>query len=90
MTKQIILGDEYDNKLRDILRSVLIRNGATELHQSWGVVGSQELETMQVELGSEKILIESETYIGLSITGSESVVDAIAAQVHQVVSDEGS
>jgi hypothetical protein len=83
MPKTIVLGDEHDDALRDALRATLHELGAVSLDQSWGLAGSQELSTHRVSLGSEIVTIESETYIGLSITGGEDTVDRIAAGVAQ-------
>lgn len=44
----IILGDEYDEALREALRNVLLNKGAQTLANNWGFAGSQEIETMQV------------------------------------------
>jgi hypothetical protein len=79
----IVLGNEYDAKLRDALRIVLARLGAVGLDKSWAVGGSQEIEVAEVELMSEKIRIESETFIGVTIFRPEVVIDIIADKVRQ-------
>ena len=79
---KIILGDEYDDDLRDALRVVLLNNGAVGLDKSWGVGGSQEIETLQVKLGNDLITIESETFVGLTIKGPKLVAENLAQQVH--------
>jgi len=83
MPKTIVLGDEYDDDLRAALGATLHELGAVSLDQSWGLAGSQELSTHQVCIGPDVVTIESETYIGLSITGTEETVDRIAASVAQ-------
>jgi hypothetical protein len=75
------IGDEYDDKLLDALRNVLIRNSAAMVNQSWGIGGSQQLESTQVILEGQELLIESETFIGLTISGPEEIVNQIADQV---------
>ncbi|MFP5424138.1 MAG: hypothetical protein ACLGID_22135 [Gammaproteobacteria bacterium] len=77
----IILGDEYDDILRETLCSVLIKNGAIGIDNSWGVGGTQEIETLVIRLGSNLIKIEAETFIGLTISGPKTVVEEIALQV---------
>jgi len=75
--KKVILGNEYDNRLRDVLKNVLIELGGKVRSHDWGVGGSQEMETMEVEINGGVLTIESETYVGLSIVGESSLVDRI-------------
>ncbi|MBE7372942.1 hypothetical protein [Pseudomonas lopnurensis] len=82
-TETIILGDEYDDALRDALRAVLLRNGAVGINKSWGVGGSQEIESLVIRLGSDLITIESETFVGLTIAGPKVVVEDIVLQVRR-------
>jgi hypothetical protein len=77
----IILGDEHDDKLRSALRAVLSENNAVGLAFSRGVGGSQELETLRVRLGDDLIVIEAETFVGLSMIGRQAVVERLAQQV---------
>lgn len=77
----INLGDEYGDALRDALRAVLLKNKAIGVDKSWGVGGAQELEILKVKLGDDLVTIESETYIGLTISGPKLVVDRLAAEV---------
>lgn len=77
----INLGDEYDDVLRDALRRVLLENKAVGIDKSWGVGGSQEIENLKVRVGEDVVLIESETYIGLSISGPKLIVEKLAAEV---------
>lgn len=76
------LGDEFDDALRDMLRIVLLKNQAVAVDKLWGVGGSQEIEVLQVRLGDELVTIESETYIGLTISGEKSLVEKIAKEVN--------
>ena len=79
----IILGDEYDDTIRDALRTVLVRSGAVGIDKIWAVGGSQEIETLVIRLGSDLITIEAETFIGLTVTGPKAVVEDIALLVRQ-------
>ncbi|MDR2031941.1 MAG: hypothetical protein LBP86_06760 [Azoarcus sp.] len=81
-----VLGDEYDDKLRDALRVVLEKNGTVATDKFWGVGGSQEIERVQVSLGEDSITIESETFVGLTISGPQAVIDEIASQVRKQMS----
>jgi hypothetical protein len=81
MTKTVILGTESDEPLRSILLEVMRELGARTLDTSWGVGGSQELATAKAEIRGKVVDVESETYVGLSITGDDDLVDEIAGRV---------
>jgi hypothetical protein len=85
MTKTIVLGDEHDSHLRSILGKVMRDMDAKTLEEKWGVGGSQEVETVKLELRGKIIVLESETYIGLSITGDEHDLDEVAKQVAEML-----
>ena len=79
--KTLCLGDEYDARLRATLMTVLKAMGGTSNRPSYGVGGSQELESLEVSFGYDKVLVEAETYVGLTVTGAAEVVDRIAEMV---------
>lgn len=79
--KTLILGAEYDDALRGALRDILIRLGAKGLAHDWGVGGSQELETAEVQVGADRVVVEAETFVGLSIHGPAELVERIRAMV---------
>jgi hypothetical protein len=79
----IVLGHEYDDKLRLTLVQLLRELGATGLEETWGLAGSQEISSAKAQLGGKPLLIEAETYIGLSITGDPNLVRQIAATVRE-------
>ena len=81
MQKTIVLGDEYDEKLRAALIELLKSMGAASLRHDWGVGGSQELETLQVSVGGKVVVVEAETYVGLSISGDEAQIVEIASKL---------
>ena len=81
MKKKLILGDEYDEALRHKLMDALAGLSATiEAHQ-WGLGGSQIIQTTKVLLGKDLLVVECETYVGLSLSGPARVVDRVAAMV---------
>lgn len=81
MKKKLILGDEYDEVLRHSLMDALAGLGASiEAHQ-WGLGGSQIIQTTKVLLGRDQLVVESETYVGLSLSGPARVVDRVAAML---------
>lgn len=79
--EKIILGDEYDDVLRDALRIVLVKSGAVDVDKTWGVGGSQEIEALVVRLGSDLITVEAETFVGLTVSGPSEIVKDIALKV---------
>lgn len=82
-TISIRLGDEYDDVLKATLIAVLRSRGSAGAGGFWGVGGSQELDTARVKVSGELIAIESETYMGLTIEGLKSIVEAIAQEVSE-------
>lgn len=79
MKKKLILGNEYDETLRHALMAALAGLGGTiEAHQ-WGLGGSQIIQTTKVLLGKDLLVVESETYVGLSLFGEARVVERVAA-----------
>ncbi|MDG2332928.1 MAG: hypothetical protein P8Q97_01770 [Myxococcota bacterium] len=81
--RKSVLGDEYDEDLQDTLIAVLKELGGRPRARDWSMGGSQEISILEVEIGNRSLLVESETYIGLSITGDEDLVERIAALVER-------
>jgi hypothetical protein len=79
--KTVNLGDEFDEKLWKALRSSLSDLGAKNCDENWGIGGSQELVTLVVELEGALIRIESETYMGLTVSGPARLVDKVQQEV---------
>jgi len=77
--KRLILGNEYDDKLRQALTDCLATMGAHTAADQRGLGGSQIIETKKIYLGKDLIVVEAETYVGLSISGEARLVDRIAA-----------
>ena len=75
MIKTIVLGDDFDQRLRRALREVMREMGAKTLEKSWDVAGAVELATAKLELQGKIVDVESENYSGLSIIGDENQVD---------------
>jgi hypothetical protein len=61
----------------------LISGGAIGIETTWAVGGSQEIETTRLRLGTNLITVESETFIGLTISGPKFLIDDIAEQVRR-------
>ncbi|HVY26294.1 MAG TPA: hypothetical protein VHB79_07060 [Polyangiaceae bacterium] len=81
MKKTLVLGNEYDDALRRALTDSLASMGAEFAARQWGLGGSQTLETTNVYVGKDKIVIQSDTYLGLSITGEARLVERLKALV---------
>jgi hypothetical protein len=80
-TIAIRLGDEFDDTLRAAVRAALVELGAIQREASWGIGGSQEVETLEVAVGGEHVTIEAETYAGLTISGAEAAVRRVAERI---------
>ena len=76
-----MLGSEYDDALRQVLMDCLATLGADIAARQWGLGGAQIIETTKISLGRDWIVVEAETYVGLSISGEARVVDRVAAMV---------
>lgn len=77
-----ILGSEFDDSLRERLMEVLRELGATPLGQAERlVVGSQDLELLDLTVDGRTLRVESETYIGLSISCPSDLVETVAQQI---------
>jgi len=81
--KQVVLGDEHDDALRQQLLDVLRALGAKTIDRSHEVGGSQELQRLEVLVGGKTIVVESETYIGLTIAGDAELIDEVTALVRK-------
>lgn len=79
----MVLGDEYDDELRDVVLDVLREMGAHPTSKSSAVGGSQDLETRSFQLGESRVVVEAETYVGLSISGDSTLVQEVAARVRK-------
>jgi len=76
--KTIVLGPEYDDDLWKTLKIILADIGATVAHSSSGHYGSQDMDCYAVFLSGEELVIESETYVGVSITGEAHIVENVS------------
>jgi len=70
----LLLGDEYDDELRVALGDVLGGLGGRRVDETWLLGGSQVIEKWEVEIDGESLVIEAETYMGLSLVGNRALV----------------
>ena len=85
MSVTTVLGSEHDLAVINALLRVLRDLGAEEVSRNWGVVGSQEVNTLEFTLNGQPLTVEAETYVGLSVTGDARTVETIAARVGEIV-----
>ena len=78
MVETRILGPEYDTTLLAALKAVLRRLGAKLVRKDWDVAGSQEVSTADFMVRGEPLHVETETYVGLSISGSSALLSEVA------------
>ena len=69
-----IVGAEYDGRLFAALGTSLRALGYNVDAESWGVGGSQEVSSWKVRGPKGNLLVEAETYIGLSVCGEPDLV----------------
>ncbi len=77
----ITLGDEHDDQLRRVIEDVLCEFGAKEGGRARGLGGSQDIEILELEIDGQRLVVETETYIGLSIRGASELVRRIESEV---------
>jgi hypothetical protein len=82
--KTVVIGDEYDVLRRQKLISVLKSLNSSISAADWGLGGSQEIETLVVQIEGNEVTVESETYVGLTISGKAELVDRIASLVESL------
>lgn len=78
-----IIGDEFDRAVRDALRETLSQLGAIKRSGLQGVAGSQDLESMEFDLQGRLLVVEAETYVGLTISGAPDLVQTVADEVER-------
>lgn len=80
---RVVLGNEYDYELHKNLKRVLVEMGGVFKESHWGIAGSQEIDEYEVVIKGETINVVSETYIGLSISGSKEILKEIESAMEK-------
>ena len=75
--KTIILGNEFDSELLEKIKHFFMREKLIVNSDDWALAGSQDYQLITFEYLNHKIDLEIETYIGISITGEQTKVEAI-------------
>ena len=77
------LGAEHDDRAISAANWALRKIGAKRQAKSWGVGGSQEVSREEWHAGGEVLVLEGETYLGLTITGPDNLVARVAQLVRE-------
>lgn len=80
----VVLGKEFDSELQKRLVAALRRRGALITANNCAVAGSQEIVTLTTEICGAEIVVEAETYIGLTLTGPEQIVHEIESELRSI------
>lgn len=73
--KTVILGDEFDEQLISDLKNLLLKDGGVIIDNKEAVAGSQDYTSYEIKYQNSVVKVEIETFMGISITGNESVID---------------
>ena len=79
--KTVTLGYEYDEALLKRLMAVLAAEGATFITEWSAVGGSQDISNWCFRLKGQTLIVEAETYIGLSLIGPAALVTQLSVAV---------
>lgn len=85
MTVTAILASEHDLAAGNALIRVLREVGAEEVSRDYAVVGSQEINTLRFTLDGFPLSVETETYVGLSVTGEPEAVETIKSRLRDII-----
>ena len=77
------LGAENDDRAMSAAIWALREIGAKRQAGSWGVGGSQEVSREEWNAGCEVLVLEGETYIGLTLSGPDALVARVATLVRE-------
>jgi hypothetical protein len=77
-TMTLVLGAETDAKLRQAVLWALSKLGAVRDGDWQALAGSQDIDHAEFRIGGERVVLESETYVGLSLSGPAMLVEHLA------------
>jgi hypothetical protein len=78
---EIVLGSECDDPLFARLVAEVKALGGSITDKQWTLGGSQEMTVFQITLPNVSIEAVAETYVGLSLRGTSSMVEELARRV---------
>lgn len=89
MIENIVIGNEYDDNLKDALSLALKQMGAKEISKINALVGSQDISIYKFLVKNEIIRVEFETYIGLSLIGPKNLIREIEENIQLILKEAG-
>ena len=89
MIENIVIGNEYDDNLKDALSLALKQMGAKEISKINALVGSQDISIYEFLVKNEIIRVEFETYIGLSLIGPKTLIREIEENIQLILKEAG-
>lgn len=78
---EVVLGDEDDDALFERLVAEVAALGGSITDKEWTLGGSQEMTVYNIALPDGNIEAVAETYVGLSLRGTPSLVERLARRV---------
>lgn len=66
-----------DRRTRKHLLAALRKAGARRVGKWWGLGGSQEITAWTFDVAGGRLVVEAETYIGLTLTGDQAAISAV-------------
>lgn len=82
----VVLGAEWDQKLRTALQHALVQLGGSTSSSTWALAGSQEIESLVVSVGARELRVDAETFTGLTVTGPADLVSQVQTLVQTELS----
>ena len=80
--ESIIIGDEYDNKLINLLFIILKEMGDTKINETEALAGSQDYYLASFNINNSIITVEIETYIGITLNGPSELIRIIMDRIN--------
>ena len=85
----VSIGEETDEALAAALAAVLDQECAELLKKENYVVGSQDILWAVYRIGRERLTVKSETYEGVTLSGSGPLVGRLARKIAALLAGEG-
>jgi len=83
----INIGAEYDQKVWRALKSAITVLDGVLSDDDFSLAGSQELLEIEVKFGNDIVKIESETYMGVTISGSAEIIEKLKCLIDNEKND---
>ena len=77
----VCIGSETDDDLRRRLKAALKRLDARREFNWWGLGGSQEIAQERYQVLGGRLTVETETYVGITLSGEEAIVDGVQSEL---------